>query len=100
MYLRHLCGAILTLLLACSSYAAPQALTFATRNPARLAAMAAHTEKPAPPSLPEHSPESINEMTVVSADMRDPVKYSVWVLIGLGPLMWIWLAFFPGTRRK
>ena len=98
MLLRHLCGAILTLLLACSSYAAPQA--FATRNPARLAAMATNTEKPAQPSLPDRSPESINELAVVSADMKDPVKYSVWVLIALGPLMWIWLAFFPGTRRK
>lgn len=100
MLLRHLCGAILTLLLACSGYAAPQAFAFATRNPARLAAMAASTEKPAQPSLPDRSPESINEMAVVSADMKDPVKYSVWVLIAMGPLMWIWLAFFPGTRRK
>ncbi len=40
------------------------------------------------------------ENQIIQSDMSGSLKYSVWILIGLGPLMWIWLASFPTQKKK
>lgn len=106
MLLRQLCGAILTLFFATIVFAAPQ-VREQTASPVVSSAVEFHLA-----SYSEHQPtasfekpilkaDSLNEIpAAAAADMKDPLKYSVWVLIGLGPIMWIWLAFFPRIRRK
>ncbi|MNL33301.1 hypothetical protein D3C87_1552060 [compost metagenome] len=108
MRLRQLCGAILTLFLATSALAALQERV--EQNPLSSQSssvefhLGSHTENQqaiASYEKPQLKADSLNEIPAsAAADMKDPLKYSVWVLIGLGPIMWIWLAFFPRIRRK
>jgi hypothetical protein len=110
MLIRHLCGAILTLFVATSTFAAPQSHADSAPqertvvSPAvefHLASYAEHQQTIASYEKPQLKADSLNEIpAAAAADMKDPLKYSVWVLIGLGPIMWIWLAFFPRIRRK
>ena len=108
MRIRHLCGAILTLFLATSTFAAPAHDVRApyprvTQTPIEfhLATFPEHQQAVASYEMPELKADTLHEVpAAAAADMKDPLKYSVWVLIGLGPIMWIWLAFFPRIRRK
>lgn len=115
MRLRQLCGAILTLFIATSTLAALQVRAKPTpqersSQPAAVEFQLAsydlksaeqHQQSIASYEKPPLKADSLNEIpAATAADMKDPLKYSVWVLIGLGPIMWIWLAFFPRIRRK
>jgi hypothetical protein len=102
MLLRQLCGAILTLFFATSAFAAAQERTpQSAAVEFHLASYSEHQPTIASYEKPQLKADALNEVpTAAAADMKDPLKYSVWVLIGLGPIMWIWLAFFPRIRRK
>lgn len=104
MLLRQLCGAILTLFLTTSAFAALQERASESPLPSVQFQLASYSEHPPTNASYEKPPlraDSLNEIpAAAAADMKDPLKYSVWVLIGLGPIMWIWLAFFPRIRRK
>jgi hypothetical protein len=105
MLLRHLCGAILTLFFAANIFAAPGSRVVTSSQPSavefHLASYPEQQPTIASYEKPHLKADTLNEVpAAAAADMKDPLKYSVWVLIGLGPIMWIWLAFFPRIRRK
>lgn len=106
MLIRQLCGAILTLFLTASAFAAaPQVheLPPSQNTSSVHFQLTSQSESSQSTSYlqPSIKADTLNEVPAASAaDMKDPLKYSVWVLIGLGPIMWIWLAFIPRIRRK